>query len=319
LSPNQRGGLSVSSSSSLDALPEDIRTNIANVLLTPDANPHHIAEDFNLPLTTILEIYESEETQTLLTRLERMQQRRAEYHINFSKPLAARNLTDILEQSINEEMTCHHRETPEATAMRWRRRETTRRVAMSILNGSALTHGSALHGGRNSACTANQNVHTHSPFAPIYQSPSPFSTTSRLRDPRIDAASTIQKGGAPHPGGCTPHPIEHEAISDRHRNARAAELSVAESRYTARSTTPADHAEATINQHSVQAMHRAPRATTGNITPASPALQNSTNEPRPMSTTDPTPLHTAHAPNPTRNSALGNGSPMPNSRSPPSI
>jgi len=104
-------------------------------LLDPDADPRDIAREHNLPLRTLLDIFDSGETQAFITRLERMQLRRAEFHLAFNKPLAARNLTLILEASLDEEMNRATRDTKEAAATRYRQRELTRKTATAVLRG----------------------------------------------------------------------------------------------------------------------------------------------------------------------------------------
>ena len=117
-----------------DALPRQTRMEITSALLDPESDPCDIAQNLNLPLDTILDIFESEEFQHRLQRIERMQARRAEFHLNTAKPLAARNLALILEAARAEEFTRTNRDTPEATTLRCRARETTRKVCNNILS-----------------------------------------------------------------------------------------------------------------------------------------------------------------------------------------
>jgi len=115
-----------------------LRLSISSLLLDPESDPRDIAHNHNLPLDTILDIFESEDFQHRLQRIERMQQRRAEFHLSTTKPLAARNLALILEASLAEELTCTNRDTPEASTLRCRARETTRKICNNILGRSAL-------------------------------------------------------------------------------------------------------------------------------------------------------------------------------------
>jgi len=115
--------------------PPSLSPEITAALLDPEADLIDIANNHNLSVSAVLDIFDSPEFQTLLTRIERAQQRRAEAHIRCNMTLAARNLTLILEAALAEELAASPRDTPEAAALRWRRRETTRKLATAILRG----------------------------------------------------------------------------------------------------------------------------------------------------------------------------------------
>ena len=113
---------------------EQARDQIMRDLLDPDLHPLDIAAAHNLPATTILDIFESADFQALLSRLERVQERRAQHHLTVNKPRAARTLTTIMETA-PPETTSEDQPDKHAATLHWRERETTRKIATAILRG----------------------------------------------------------------------------------------------------------------------------------------------------------------------------------------
>jgi len=182
-----------------DALPHQTRMEITNALLDPESDPRDIALSHNLPLDTILDIFESEDFQHRLQRIERMQQRRAEFHLSATKPLAARNLALILEASLAEELTRTSRDTPQAATLRCRARETTRKVCNNILSPKSTTPRAT----DMSSCRCPGTTHDDTD---VPKNTQPRSTDMSPRHPppseSREAAKACSQGRKPLEGEC---------------------------------------------------------------------------------------------------------------------
>jgi len=188
-----------------------LRLSISSLLLDPESDPRDIAQERNLPLDTILDIFESEDFQHRLKRIERMQARRAEFHLNTAKPLAARSLVLILEGTLAEELTRTNRDTPQASTLRCRARETTRKICNNILGRLALGR-SALRADR-AAPEEEQNAPMNTQNRATDMSPCRCPSESR------EAAKACSQGRKPLESECDtskPQRGESERAQDLH-------------------------------------------------------------------------------------------------------